>query len=260
MERPRACILKADGTNCDNETRAAFELAGADAKIVLLNDLIAGEDSLKNYQMLGLPGGFSFGDDVRAGIILASKLNIYLADEIDDFITKGGSAIGICNGYQELVSMGLLPGGQANSSIEVALANNAVGHFVCDWKKVRVENSLTPFFEGLPRVIDLQVAHGEGRFMAGIDVFDEIRDFKLVPIRYCDRLGRLTQKYPDNPNGSMNAIAGICDPSGRILGMMPHPERFVRLQQHPNWRRQDGPEFAHGLKIFQNMVDYAKQS
>ncbi len=259
--RPKACVLKTDGINCDAETKDAFNLAGAESRIVHVNQLRSGEENLKNYHILSLPGGFSYGDDVASGKILAIELNAYLADQINDMVHgRKGLVLGICNGNQVLVREGLLPFGEIGK-MEVTLTNNNSGHFDC--RPVNLSINKGHGFKPLKdweSAISYQVAHGEGKYFASQKIMENIEGENLVVFRYCDILGNSTNEYPANPNGSLNAIAGICDPSGRILGLMPHPERSVRKTQYPNWRRLENKDLEpQGLPLFQKMVEYVRQ-
>ncbi len=251
--RPPVMILRTDGTNCDVETAHAFEMAGAVPRLVHINQLRSGEEKLSAYKLLALPGGFSYGDDVHSGKVLAVELTSFLRDEIGDFVASGGLVIGICNGFQVLVRTGLLPFGEIGL-ISATLMVNDSARFECRWVRLRVEESPSVFTRGAAgRVIDLQVAHGEGRFYTDAATMAEIERRGLTAFRYVDTEGRPTRNYPDNPNGSVNAIAGITDPGGRVMGLMPHPERNCLPTHHPNWRRRKGilPE---GLFIFENAV------
>jgi len=256
---PQVCVLKTDGINCDKETVNAFAIAGGRPRTVHVNELRAGQENLRNYQILAIPGGFSYGDDVASGKILALELNSYLGDQINEFAQRRkGLVLGVCNGFQVLVRTGLLPFGSMGE-MEVTLTNNDSGHFECRWINLKVEgNNDCAFLGEMNGVVSYQVAHGEGKLFTSSEKLEEIENNNLVVFRYCDALGNPTQEYPLNPNGSLNAIAGITDPTGRILGLMPHPERFVRKMQHPNWRRLPGLE-PQGLQIFQKMVNYASQ-
>lgn len=258
-ETPQICVLKTDGINCDEETVHAFATAGAEPRTVHVNELRAGEKHLKDYQILAIPGGFSYGDDIASGKILALELNSYLGDQINEFVQiQKGLVLGICNGFQVLVRTGLLPFGTMGE-MQSKLSNNDSGHFECRWINLKVEdNNACVFLKGMSGQVSYQVAHGEGKFLARQPELDRIEKEKLVVLRYCDQLGNSTQEYPLNPNGSLNAIAGITDPTGRILGLMPHPERFILPTQHPNWRRIDDLE-PQGLPIFEKMVKYAAQ-
>lgn len=235
--RPRVCVLRTDGTNCDRETYYAFEQAGAECRMVHVNQLRAGQEKLADYQILVIPGGFSYGDDVHSGKILAVELTSYLREQLQSFVDAGKPVLGICNGFQVLVRTGLLPRGRMGQ-IEAALMPNDSGHFECRWVRLRVEKSPCIFTRELEgQIIDIQVAHGEGKFFARPETLAGLEQNRQVVFRYVDESGRPTQDYPANPNGSPGAIAGICDPRGLVLGLMPHPERCVEPYQHPHWRR-----------------------
>ena len=256
---PQVCVLKTDGINCDEETVNAFATAGGRPKTVHVNELRAGEESLRNYQILAIPGGFSYGDDIVSGKILALELHSYLGDQINEFVQRQkGLVLGVCNGFQVLVRTGLLPFGTMGE-IQATLSHNDSGYFECRWINLKVENgSACAFLDGMSGVVSYQVAHGEGKFFARQPELDRVETERLVVFRYCDVLGNPTQEYPLNPNGSLNAIAGITDSTGRILGLMPHPERFIRPTQHPNWRRMPNLE-PQGLPLFEKMVEFAAQ-
>lgn len=256
---PKVLVLKTDGINCDGEIFNAFQTAGGRPRITHVNELKGKEQNLKDYQILAIPGGFSYGDDIASGKILALELNSYLGDQINEFSQRQkGLVLGVCNGFQVLVRTGLLPFGTMNE-MQATLANNDSGKFECRQVNLKIENnSAWVVAEGLKGPISLPVAHGEGKFFATQQELKRLEDNKLVVFRYVDVSGKPTQEYPANPNGSLNAIAGICDPTGRILGLMPHPERFIRKTQHPNWRRIPDLE-PQGLTIFQKMVNYATQ-
>ncbi|MSR84843.1 phosphoribosylformylglycinamidine synthase I [Candidatus Uhrbacteria bacterium] len=244
---PRVCILQTDGTNCDRETAYAFMRAGGNPRLVHINQLRARSVRLADFQILAIPGGFSYGDDVASGKILALELTTFLSDELRAFVEAGKLVIGICNGFQVLVRTGLLPFRELGK-MSATLTHNVSGRFQCEWVRMVVEQgSPCVFTRGMESEISLQIAHGEGRFFASPETLVQIEERKLVALRYA----------PHNPNGSENAIAGVCDPSGRIFGLMPHPERFVDPLQHPNWRSR-WMEPPHGLKIFQNAVAAAR--
>lgn len=255
--KPKVLVLKADGTNRDEEMAYAFNIAGADSKIVHVNELRTGCEKLSEYQILALPGGFAYGDDIVSGKILAIELTSFLGTEMKKFIERKDTVIiGVCNGFQVLVRTGLLPF-RKFGEMEVSLTNNDSGHFECRWINLKVEKSKCKFLEGLigEKVI-YPIAHGEGKFITDEKTLKEIEDEGLVVFRYCDENGNPTMKYPQNPNGAMNSIAGICDTTGRILGLMPHPECFIRKEQHPNWRR--GKVKVDGLPLFENIVNFVK--
>ncbi len=258
MAKPKVLVLKADGTNRDEEMAFAFELAGADVKIVHVNQLREGSEKMSNYQILALPGGFAYGDDIVSGKILAIELTSFFAEDLKKFIDRKDTAIlGVCNGFQVLVRTGLLPFRNLGK-MDVTLTNNDSGHFECRWIKVAVnKENKSPFLKGIDSgAIWLPIAHGEGKFLSSAETLEKVETEGLVAFRYVDESGKPTQNYPDNPNGSLNAIVGITDSTGRILGMMPHPECFVRPEQHPNWRR--GKVEAAGLPLFENIIKFAK--
>ncbi len=258
MLKPKVCILRTDGTNCDRETAYAFAKAGGDCQYVHINELRNGQKKLAEFEILALPGGFSYGDDVHSGKVLAVELTSFLQEQLQEFVQSRKPILGICNGFQILVRTGLLPR-QKLGQIEAALMNNDSGRFECRWVNLRVEDSPCIFTRNLEnQVIKIQVAHGEGKFYAAPELLAEIEKQNQAVFRYCTEEGEPTQSYPLNPNASIQAIAGICDHSGLIMGMMPHPERFVELNQYPDWRRGKITQ-PQGLPIFINAVNYAKE-
>ncbi|MFZ5595615.1 MAG: phosphoribosylformylglycinamidine synthase I [Bacillota bacterium] len=253
--RPNACILRTDGTNCDQETFHAFDKAGARCEMVHVNQLRSGSRKLADYQILALPGGFSYGDDVHSGKILAVELTSFLKESLQEFVNGGKPVIGICNGFQVLVRTGLLPDGKMGD-IRATLMSNDSGRFECRWVRLRVEESPSIFTRGMSgKVMDVQVAHAEGKFFTGEETLSTLEKKKQIVFRYVGRNGEPAVNYPHNPNGSLNSIAGICDGTGLVMGMMPHPERFVEPYHHPDWRRR-GPVEPMGLEIFKNAVRY----
>ena len=261
MIKPKVIVLKADGINRDEDMAFAFELAGAEAKIVHVNDLRSKKEKLSNFQILGIPGGFAYGDDIVSGKILATEMVSFLSDELKKFAEKKDTAvIGVCNGFQVLVRTGLVPFRNIGG-MDATLINNDSGHFECRWIKVKAEeNCKSKFLTGMENeILWYPVAHGEGKFFAKDDILKKIEKDKLVAFRYVDDKGNPTQNHPDNPNGSLNAIVGISDETGRVLGLMPHPEIFVRIEQHPNWRRGTIKK-PQGLPLFQNMVSFVKSA
>ncbi len=252
MNTPRALIIRAPGTNCDLEAAYAVELAGGQATLAHMNEMIAGSVSLRDYTIFVIPGGFSYGDDLGAGKVMANELEQRLHDQVVRLVERGGVVLGICNGFQVLVRAGLLPvpfGGQ-----RVSLLPNKSGRFECRWIHLRIaEGNPCVFTRGLSS-LDLAVAHGEGRLYVPDAVMPQI-----VPVlRYACADGS-EPRYPDDPNGSFDHIAGICDQSGRILGLMPHPERFVRASQHPRWTARENREGSgDGLTFFVNAVNHAR--
>lgn len=256
--KPKVCILKTDGTNCDMETRYAVEKAGGQGQQVHVNQLRSGIENLLDYQILIIPGGFTYGDDVHSGKILAVELVSFLKDQLMEFVTRGRLVLGICNGFQVLVRTGLLPE-RKPGKITATLINNDSGRFECRWVNMKVEKSNCVFTREMEgSVVSYQAAHGEGKFYTDKTTLEQLEKHGQVVFRYCTETGEPTYSYPANPNGSLNAIAGICDPTGRIMGLMPHPERFIEPYHHPNWRRQLTKK-PHGLAIFENAVTYAQQ-
>lgn len=257
MTIPKVCILRTDGTNCDEELFYAFEKFGANPQMVHVNELRNKSKSLKDFQILALPGGFSYGDDLASGKVLAIELISFLKSEIENFIASEKFTIGICNGFQTLVRTGLLPYNHLGT-MDVTLAQNESGRFECRWVKVQTQKSKCKFIkEGL--VMDIAINSGEGKFYSDRETIKKVEEDSLVVFRYVNQSNLPKQKYPANPNGSINAIAGICDPTGHILGLMPHPEKFVDITQHPNWRRQKFTK-PHGSFIFENLIKFVKQS
>jgi phosphoribosylformylglycinamidine synthase subunit PurQ / glutaminase len=242
--RPRALVMRAPGTNCDRETVIALELAGADVESVHLERLLAAEHNLDDFGLVVLPGGFSFGDHLGAGALWAHRLEA-VRDALDRFVESGRPVLGICNGFQALLRLGLLSGG--------GLAPNASGHFECRWIWMRrPDNARSPLLDGVDRVA-MPIGHGEGRFRtedaAGLSGLATRGQIGLV---YCDAVGN-PGDYPVNPNGSDGAVAALTNPAGNVLGLMPHPERNVSAGQAPAGR-QDGA----GLTIFKNAVRMAR--
>ncbi|HXF70870.1 MAG TPA: phosphoribosylformylglycinamidine synthase I, partial [Thermoflexus sp.] len=254
--RPRVLILQAPGTNRDREAALACEQAGGEPEIVPLSRLLRGERDLMDYAMLVLPGGFSYGDDLGAGSLWALDLRLRLGEALERFIASGRPVLGICNGFQALVKAGLLPGPEflePDGTRMVTLAPNASGRFECRWVYLRA-NSRSPclFTEGLDDLLYCPVAHGEGRFLARSEaILDRLEAQGLVALTYVDPFGQ-PAGYPFNPNGSQRGIAGICNPAGNVLGLMPHPEDHIFPWQHPRWHR--GESGRLGLILFQNAL------
>lgn len=258
---PKVLVLKTDGINRDEELAFAFKLAGGYPKIVHVNDLRTKKERLKNYHILALPGGFAYGDDIVSGKILAIELTSFFQQALRKFIERKDTAIiGICNGFQVLVRTGILPFNTI-AEMKATLTNNDSGHFECRWVPVKAEkNSRCVFLNGLEsQVMNYPIAHGEGKFFADPQTLERIEKERLVTFRYVDTQGNPTQTYPINPNGSLAAIVGVCDLTGRVLGLMPHPECFVRIEQHPNWRRMTIAK-PQGLPLFKNIVNFIKKA
>ena len=254
MSKARALILRAPGTNCDAETAFAFEQAGAEVSLVHVNQLIRGEQQLSDYQIMVIPGGFTYGDDIAAGKVLANELRLKLGEDIPRFIEDGGLILGICNGFQVLVKAGVIPRPANDSPPLLTLMTNDSGKFECRWVHLGV-NKKSPcvFTQGIDSLY-LPVAHAEGKVVADPKVLPELD----VVLYYTDESGSSNAGYPHNPNGSVENIAGIGDTSGRIFALMPHPERYIRGTQHPQWTRHGAKQYGDGFQIFLNAVKWAK--
>lgn len=258
--KPKVAILFAPGTNFEEETKYAFERAGATADILPMAEVLARPKILRKYQLFDFPGGFSYGDDLLAGKIWANQVRIYLLEEINKFLKKGGIIIGVCNGFQVLVRSGLLPG-FGNLFKTAGLVFNEKQKFECRWVRLKMQNSRCVFLKNIIGSGELPVQHGEGRFVvSGKSILKKLIDNKQIVFQYVDKFGKPTDEYPDNPNGSVYAVAGICDGTGQIFGMMPHPEHFVESWQHPNWRRKSVQDTCFGLKIYKKAVDFLKKN
>jgi phosphoribosylformylglycinamidine synthase len=261
MVAPQTLILRAPGTNCDLETEHAFQLAGARTLRIHINRLVQSKNLLNESQMLCIPGGFSYGDDIAAGRILAARLIHHLGDRLLDFRDRGGLVLGICNGFQVLLQIPGLVTGQTDSRPAVSLAHNGSGRFETRWVHLRAGKTKSIFLQGIERLY-LPVAHAEGRLAAGsAQVLSNLIANDQVALRYCGPPGEDNRlSYPDNPNGSLDDIAAINDQSGQVLGLMPHPERYVHRLQHPRWTRGEGQEQGDGLQIFRNAVQQCTAS
>ncbi len=257
MTKPRVLVLHANGTNRDAEVAHAFTLAGAAPEIVHLHQLRAKEKSWHDYQILVIPGGFSYGDTLGAGKLLALDLQVYFAEEVKTFIENKKPVLGICNGFQVLVKSGLLPKPFSNTA-EATLTFNAQGHFECRWVTLVAQSKKCIWTQQLNEPIDCPVAHGEGQFVLNnATLLSELRTNDQIALCYAYPDGKLAdQNYPFNPNGSIAGIAGICNEQGTVLGLMPHPEDHVMDYQFPRWTR--GEKGRSGLTLFKNGVDYVK--
>jgi len=252
--KPLTLILRCAGTNCDAETAYAFELAGARTEKVHVNRLLENPAILDEAQLLAFPGGFSYGDDINSGRILANQLRHHLAEPLRAFIDAGKPVIGICNGFQVLVKTDLLPGPLAGKTGQTCtLTHNDSGRFIDRWVKLEPLGSKCIWTAGLDP-LELPIAHGEGKF---VPANDDVRKELFAN----DRVALLYAGDDKNVNGSTDAIAGVCDASGLVFGLMPHPERYVDPTQHPSWTRQKPlPEVGAGLAVFKNAVQYVKQA
>jgi phosphoribosylformylglycinamidine synthase len=252
--KPKALILHATGTNRDREAAQAFELAGAAAEIVPLNMLRRGEKKWSEYQILALPGGFSYADALGAGRLLALDLMAYFAEEVGQFVEAGKPVIGICNGFQALVKAGILPETRRNGPPSATLTFNASGKFECRWVTLIPTSEKCLWTRGLSELVDCPVAHGEGNFVTAepTEVCRISNAGQVALVYACPDGTPAGNRYPDNPNGSMGGIAGICNPNGNVLGLMPHPEDHIFPWQHP--QRSRGFIGRSGLRIFENGV------
>ncbi len=266
MAKPRVIILTGYGINCDWETLEAFRRAGAAAERVHVNDLIEGRRKLADYQVLAFPGGFSYGDDIASGKALANKIAANSGDELARFVEEDKLVIGICNGFQVMTRLGLAPDfSERHNAQECTLTYNDSARYEDRWVHLVAEGSKCVFTRGIEWLY-VPVAHGEGKFFASRSTLASLDAAGQVVFRYATPEGSPAGGvYPHNPNGSMNDIAGVCDPSGRIFGMMPHPERFLAFNNHPRWTalkehlEKEGkhvPPEGDGCRIFYNCVEY----
>jgi phosphoribosylformylglycinamidine synthase subunit PurQ / glutaminase len=255
---PRAIVLRAAGINCDAESKAACEKVGFKAEIVHVNRVIEKKGLLKDFHFLIVPGGFSFGDDLGAGKVLANELKAKLMPELREFVRDGKLMMGICNGFQILVKAGILPDPMTGSSSQLTLANNDSGRFVDRWIHLKVSSTKSEFLK-VEEVIDLPIAHGEGKFLpSDAQALARWEQGGQLVLKYVDPEGR-EAGHPWNPNGSVSGVAGMCDPTGRVLGLMPHPERFQDAVNHPQWTRRKDVQ-PDGLKFFRNAFEYVKRN
>ena len=260
--KPQALILQAHGTNRDYDVAEALTLAGAYPHPVPLNDLRAGKKHFADYQMLVVAGGFSYADSLGAGKLLALDLNSYFNEEISAFVESGRPVVGICNGFQALVKSGILPGETREKRLEnsgATLTFNAQGHFECRWVTIKPVSQHCIWTKNLETIIECPVAHGEGNFQTNSQsLLSTLQSLNQIALTYIHADGSPANgNYPINPNGSILDIAGICNPQGNVLGLMPHPENHIYNWQHPRHTR--GETSGSGLKLFENGVKYASQ-
>ena len=266
MATPRVCVLRAPGTNCDVETAYAFETCGAAAERVHLFRLLEEPSLLKNYEALCLPGGFSYGDDLGAGVVFGSHLQGRLGDTIREFLSRDTLVLGICNGFQVLMKSGILPGGAATwppqGKPDATLTWNQNGKYTALWVRLKTGSTKNVFLQGIES-IELPIAHAEGRIVVRApEVVETWKKQGQIALRYTGSDPTAGEDdllpYPVNPNGSLENIAGLGDSTGRILGLMPHPERFLFATQHPQWTRRKLRGEGEGMKLFRNAVAYFK--
>jgi phosphoribosylformylglycinamidine synthase I len=264
-EEIKVCVMRVGGTNCDAETQRAFQELGVQADVLHVNEL-AKKRNLLDYNVLVFPGGFSFGDYVRSGVIFARSLSVKLGTEIDTFVDESRPILGICNGFQILVEYGLLPGFEGVSVYpEATLTTNVPQGFKCQWIHLKNENKgRCVFTSKIPagKVLRMPIAHGEGRFLFPVEkeqqMLQKLVDNDMMVFRYCDENGNVAGgKYPTNPNGAFYDIAGICNREGTIFGLMPHPERAMYWWQQPDWTRQKQmAQYGDGKLVFESLIDY----
>lgn len=264
-KKVKTLIITGFGLNCEKETREAFTMCGADAEMVHLNDLLSGKSSLNDFQILAFIGGFSFGDHLGAGTVFANRIKFQMKQELEKFVADGNLIIGICNGFQTISRLGLVPALNGKYFIqEAALAHNDSSLFRDDWVYLKAEKECPCVFTRSIDQVRLPIRHGEGKFVADDDVLAQIENEHLVALRYCTAGGNTDCEFPSNPNGSLNSIAGICDPTGRIFGMMPHPEAFLSPFNAPDWgiKKLENklPADGEGVIFFRNAVEYALEN
>jgi phosphoribosylformylglycinamidine synthase len=290
MVLPRVLILRAPGTNCDEESAHAFSLAGGAAEQWHVNRALEEPQRLRDFQILCIPGGFSYGDDIAAGRIFGNQMQHHLAEALAEFRNAGKLILGICNGFQVLLKTSLLVAAEERGPLATLTLNDS-GHFEARWVRLKVDAGNCVFLQGI-REMELPVAHAEGKFVvrdgavmtslqergqlvlryqARVNESSTAAEFEKLPIPQAEKQFLADVKiqfqrevlasnesvpYPANPNGAMGNVAGICDASGRVFGLMPHPERFVDPTQHPRWTREPSRTAGDGLRLFQNAVRY----
>ena len=263
---PRCIVLRAPGTNCDGETVFAFERAGAQTELVHINRLLEQPKLLDDFQILCLPGGFSYGDDIASGRILANQIYHHLGEPMRAFRDAGKLVLGICNGFQVMIKCGLLLDDDPVHGPPATLDWNRSGKFEDRWVAMNTTAPRCVFLRGIESMY-VPVAHGEGRFVArSLSILQDLADREQIALRYTASPGEQDWSfsvstdpqvaYPANPNGSASDVAGICDATGLALGLMPHPERHLDRTNHPRWTRGEGRDVGDGMRLFQNAVEY----
>ncbi|MBU0485152.1 MAG: phosphoribosylformylglycinamidine synthase subunit PurQ [Proteobacteria bacterium] len=272
VKKVKAIVITGYGTNCETEMAHACRLGGADqVDIVHMSELIHGEYQLADYHFLNLAGGFLDGDDLGAGQAGAHRFKYAtikgtgerLQDQLLKFIKDGKLILGVCNGFQLMVKTGLLPGFDHNyDNRQISLTYNDSSRFEDRWVSLQVDPDSPCVFTKSITNLYFPVRHGEGKFVTMDDaILHRLQEDKLITMRYADpKTGEPTAEYPYNPNGSPDAIAGICDPSGRLFGLMPHPEAFLHRTNHPRWTREELPEEGQGVALFRNAVDFIREN
>ncbi len=261
MNKVKTLVIRTAGSNCDYETVHAFKHVGSEVDLVHINKIVTEKVKLDEFHILAIPGGFTYGDDISAGKVLANELKYKLKDQIQQFIENGKLIIGICNGFQVLVKAGLLPeinldGGDQ----QVTLTENDSGKFEDRWIYLQPNSNKCIFTKGMTEPVYYPIAHAEGKFVPkDKETLKNLKKNDQVVFQYMNPEGG-SADYPWNPNGSVEDIAGICDPTGRIFGIMPHPERHFHPTQHPRWTREGLKEVADGYKIFRNAKEYVLEN
>ena len=273
MAKTRAIVITGNGTNCEMEAAHACKLGGFDEAVIAhIADLLAGQVRLDAFHFLNLTGGFLDGDDLGSAKAQANRLRHARVDELEDhlldqvlrFVTDGKLVLGVCNGFQLMVKMGMLPGFDGDHLTQrTTLTYNDCGRFQDRWTYLKVDPaSPSVFTRGIAKGIYLPMRHGEGKFLCDTDAtLERIENEHLAVFKYSDpEYAAPTMEFPLNPNGAQNAIAGLCDPTGRLMGLMPHPEAFVHYTQHPRWTREQLPEEGDGLILFRNAAEYVRKN
>ncbi|ABR55080.1 phosphoribosylformylglycinamidine synthase I [Methanococcus vannielii SB] len=267
---PKVLIMSGYGINCEAETAHAFQLAGAKTDIVHINDLIAGKKKMKDYEIIMFPGGFSYGDDTGSGNAFANKIKNNLFEDLKEFIDSGKLILGICNGFQVMTNLGLFKIPDKNYGDRIsALQSNLNNRYECRWVHIKENNSICIFTKGID-VLHVPIAHGEGRFYCDIETFEKLKENNQIVFTYCNESGDFANlEYPLNPNGALYDIAGICDETGRIFGLMPHPERALYSTNEPEFHlkreiaKRNGEMLSKfiecNMQIFKNAVNYFKK-
>ncbi len=260
VKKPEVFVLKSAGTNCDEETKRAFELAGAHAAIGFSRNLFKNSSLFKRTHIIVFPGGFSYGDDIAAGKVWASELKYFYFDKLQDFIERGNLIIGICNGFQVLVKLGLLPAVEGKTEQTASLVCNDSGRYEDRWVYLKTNRSRSVIIKDIHKPIFIPIAHAEGKFITDCDeTLKALFKEQQVVFQYVNEDGAFSG-YPVNPNGSLRSIAGICDATGQVLGMMPHPERAILETHYPNWRRPDQQGCLTGSAIIKGALTYVRKT
>ncbi len=264
----KAILLAGYGINCEEETAFAFKKAGAETEIIHINDLIANPKKLSEAQIFAFPGGFSYGDNTGSGNALANKIRNNLWTKLVEFIEAEKLILGICNGFQVITNLGILPGIENRQAKRtVALSHNNSARYECRWVSLKSFSKKCVFTKGID-LIRMPVAHGEGKFVADENILKQLKESDQIAFKYVDENGEPANSvFPQNPNGSLEDIAGICSKDGRVFGLMPHPERNIFFTQQADWTLQkeklkragkEIPEESAGMQIFRNAVEYFK--